>query len=364
VALAASPVVRFAERIGELLVGPRAALTRIEAQGGGLRDALWLVALGVVTFRFPLLLEALLGLVDPSLGTLGRVLSVAAVEAQQAAWVVIPAALIVTVAAGRRRDPSRDLELGAACYAPYFVTRGLLWGIGTLVEPRALPPLAAQVPAFVAALWVLALAIQTARARGDAPAAAVPPGAPAGAPAPTSRKAMAVGLGVLALAATALAGNAAWAGKHMQALRPMRAGDPAPAITLPRIDGGPPVTLTDLRGHVVVLDFWATWCSPCVAMMPVLHQLHEEWAPRGVEFLGVNSDGGDTSPAELTAFARAHKIPYTVVRDDGRAGALYKVRALPTVVVVSRDGTVLRSFLGYTGHDALARALRDAVGKN
>jgi thiol-disulfide isomerase/thioredoxin len=345
----------FAGRVGEVLVAPRAAFARIDARGGGLRDTLWLVALGVVGFRFPRLLEGLLGLADPGLGALGRVLSVVAGELQQAAWVVIPAALIVTVAAGGKRDPSQDLELGAACYAPYFVVRGLLWVAVTVLGWPSLTPLVTELAAGAAAVPALAFAVLAARARQPERSA---PDVVAG------PRAVAAGLGVVAVAAVALGTNALWSARHLDALRPMRAGEAAPEIALPRLGGGPRFSLDELRGRVVVLDFWATWCPPCRAMMPVLDRLHGEWAPAGVEFVGVDSDGEDLSGTQLQGFVRENRIPYTIVVDDGSVGRLYKVRALPQLVIIGRDGAVLRTFLGYTGHDAIDRALREATGRS
>jgi thiol-disulfide isomerase/thioredoxin len=367
-----APLRQLPSRVGQLLVAPRAALSRVELEGGGLRDALWLVVLGVVTFRFPQLFEALLGLTDPgSVGALGRVASVAASEVQQAAWVVLPAAVLVTVAAGRRRDATRDLDLGACAYVPYFLVRGLARAIDAVAGARSLPPAASEVPAVAAAAIVVILAVAVARRRVAAPAAAAPPDPAALAPpepalsppaAPPGRAAALAGFAVLAVAGVALAGNAVWSARHMAALRPMRAGAPAPAFALPALDGGPPRSLEELRGRVVVLDFWATWCPPCLAMIPVLDELHAQWGPRGVAFLGVNSDGGGITAAELQAFAREHPMPYPTVVDDGTVNALYKVRALPQLVIIGRDGAVRRTFLGYTTRDTIARALGEAVG--
>jgi thiol-disulfide isomerase/thioredoxin len=384
-----APLRQLPARIGQLLVAPGAALARIDLEGGGLRDALWLVALGAVTFRFPQLLEALLGLAVPSAGALGRVLGVLANELQAAAWVVIPAAVIVTALAGARRDASLDLELGAACYVPYFAARALARALDALSAAAGvgsrLPPLAGQLAAAAAALLVLARAVQVARARSGAraggsapatdpaasaqpavtPAAAAPAtvAAPAISPAPARPAALRVGLGLLAVALVGLGGNAVWAGRHLETLRPVLPGEAAPGFSLPRADGVPGrLALGELRGQVVVLDFWATWCPPCIAMIPVLHDLHREWAPRGVAFVGVDSDGGEDAAPLVRSFLQAHPAPYPIVIDDGRATALYKVRALPQLVIIGRDGTVRRTFLGYTGRDSIAGALRQAVG--
>jgi len=200
---------------------------------------------------------------------------------------------------------------------------------------------------------VLGMAIAVARGRQGKPAdVAAHPG----------RGAARAGLGVLAIALVGLGGNAVWAARHMEVLRPVRLGEPAPAFELPRLDGGV-LSLASLRGRVVVLDFWATWCPPCLALMPTLHDLHREWEPRGVSFVGVNSDGG-ISVDELKAFMRDHPAPYPIVIDDGTANALYKVRALPSLVVIGRDGAVRRTFLGLVGAASLAGALREAVGNN
>ena len=102
--MSASPSVpssgRFPARIGQTVVAPRAAAARIEAEGGSLRDALWLVVLGVLTFRLPELCRVLLAIAGPATGDLMRLAGLFLDETREAAWVVLPAAVIVTAAAG------------------------------------------------------------------------------------------------------------------------------------------------------------------------------------------------------------------------------------------------------------------------
>ena len=292
-----------------------------------------------------------------------------------AAWVVLPAAIVVTVLAGARRDSSRDLDLGAACYAPYFAVRAIARALDALGVGVELPALASEIPAAAAALVVLVRAVLVARARqatpaadGAAPASAAAPASTASPAstvspcvAPPRRSALAAGLVVAALAAVGLAGNAVWASRNLPELLPIRHGQVAPAFTLERSDGTPGhVALDDLRGQVVVLDFWATWCPPCLAMMPTLDELHAEWSGRGVTFVGVNSDGG-IEPEALRTFLRQHEVPYAVGIDEGEINRLYKVRALPTLFVIGKDGTIRASFVGLTRKATLVRALEDAA---
>jgi thiol-disulfide isomerase/thioredoxin len=114
---------------------------------------------------------------------------------------------------------------------------------------------------------------------------------------------------------------------------------------------------------VVVLDFWATWCPPCLAALPMMHDLSREVAPRGVTFIGVNSDGGQSSAAEVAGFLREHGAPYPVVYDDGTANERYRIKVLPTVVVVGKDGSVERVLMGSTGKGPLAAAINAAVAR-
>src|SRR5450631_442594 len=202
-------------RIGQLCTAPRAAMARIDAQGGGLRDALWLVLFGVVAVRLPELLRMLLAIGSPTSGAVMRLVGLFADEAREAAWVVLPAAVIVTALAGARRDATRDLDLGAACYAPYFALRGVGQTLTGLAGARVLPELVIQGIAGAGAALVLVAAIRTARARpvarsaasGAQPAPTPNTGPETWEPAPNARARL-VGGGLVALALVAVAADA------------------------------------------------------------------------------------------------------------------------------------------------------------
>ncbi|HVV17589.1 MAG TPA: TlpA disulfide reductase family protein [Polyangia bacterium] len=354
----AQTVREFPARIGQILVAPRAALARIDATGGGLRDAILLVLVGVVTIRLPELLRAILLVAGPATGALMRVAGLLIDEVRQAAWIVLPAAVVVTATAGARRDSGRDLDLGAACYAPYFGVHALARLMDAVAGMQVVSDRIVQSVGAIAAAFVLVPAVRLARSRAATESQASPE--PPSVPGAAARRA---GAGVLALAGAAMIANAVWSARHFDALLPIRQGEAAPGFALPRIDSpAENVALESFHGQVVVLDFWATWCAPCVAMLPVMDAVHAAWSPRGVGFVGVNSDGGGATPAEIRSFLSAHHIPYPVVVDDGRVGELYKVEALPTLVVIGRDGHIHSSFIGFTSQRTLDKAIGEAQG--
>jgi thiol-disulfide isomerase/thioredoxin len=360
-----------------LLTAPGAALARIDSQGGegggGLQDAIALVVVGVVAFRLPELVQGLLAVAGPTSGAFMRLLGLFADEAREAAWIVLPSAVLVTALAGARRDASRDLELGAACYQPFFVVRGLTRALDAVAGARLLTSRTTWIIAGLATLPVLVLAIRIARTRApasvDGAREAAEPATSAttttGAtttPGPLDAGARFVAAATVAIVLLGLGGSAAWSARHIDALRPIHRGQQAPEFTLPRIDATPGSYGSEaLRGQVAVLDFWATWCGPCVAMIPVLDAVHTAWAPKGVAFVGINSDGGGATQENIRDFLVEHPMPYPVVVDDGHVGGLYKVEALPSLLVLGRDGRIRSSFIGYTTQATLAKALREAL---
>jgi thiol-disulfide isomerase/thioredoxin len=106
---------------------------------------------------------------------------------------------------------------------------------------------------------------------------------------------------------------------------------------LPTLDGrtlGPP----DFRGEVVVVDFWATWCTPCRAQAKVLEGLHAEWRDRGVRFLAVDVA---EDRAKVEAFVAENPFPYPVLLDpEDRLSPKLGLIALPTLMVVNTEGEV------------------------
>lgn len=119
----------------------------------------------------------------------------------------------------------------------------------------------------------------------------------------------------------------------------------APDFTLDRLDGGD-VTLSDLRGQVVVVNFWATWCPPCRAEMPDLQRAYEERKGEGLTILAVNTTFQDS---ELSAaqFVQDLALDLPILLDrSGEMSRSYELRAMPTTLFIDRQGIVREVILG------------------
>ena len=124
--------------------------------------------------------------------------------------------------------------------------------------------------------------------------------------------------------------------------RPARIGTSAPDFTVR--DSDRTVSLNDLRGQVVVLNFWATWCAPCVEEIPSLVTMSQKMKPKGVVVLGVSVDAdGDA----YHRFLKDHGVSFLTVRDaDQKSNDLYGTFKFPETYIIDRNGVVRRKFIG------------------
>jgi thiol-disulfide isomerase/thioredoxin len=133
---------------------------------------------------------------------------------------------------------------------------------------------------------------------------------------------------------------------------------PVPAVEIQTLDGKP-FSLSSLRGNVVVLDFWASWCLPCRASFPFLNTLQALDGPRGLRVVGLTLEENNDS---VSAFLDSMSPVFSIVRDpSGRAGLAFDVVAIPTTFLLDREGRVAARFEG--GDRSLHSAIENAVEK-
>jgi peroxiredoxin len=119
---------------------------------------------------------------------------------------------------------------------------------------------------------------------------------------------------------------------------------PAPDFTLTDANGQS-VTLSDLRGQVIMINFWASWCGPCRQEMPLLEQIHQRYEPLGFTLLGVNVE---KNPADGQAFLKERPVSFPVLYDpENDISKLYDVVAMPSTVLIDRQGNVRYLHHGY-----------------
>lgn len=169
------------------------------------------------------------------------------------------------------------------------------------------------------------------------------------------------------LGVAALALGVGWVWTALVVRRHPLEGHAAPDFALPIVAGdgadeGDLAHLARFRGRVVVLDFWATWCGPCRASLPVLSRLSERFESRGVVFLGVDVGDPDLPDAALRlAHARLGSRFPSIADRTTEVQAAYQVDTLPTLVLVDRAGVVRSVEVGVPDEEALARELRALV---
>jgi len=140
---------------------------------------------------------------------------------------------------------------------------------------------------------------------------------------------------------------------------PPSAGDVAPAY------GGPTVSGEDLDagaldGQVVLLDFWATWCPPCVSSMPHLQALQDRYGAQGLQVVGVNQEPGQVD--RVRRFLRTNNIGFTSIVDHaGAIAARFGVHTFPTSFLIGRDRRVITSYRGVPSFARLEQDVQDAL---
>jgi cytochrome c biogenesis protein CcmG/thiol:disulfide interchange protein DsbE len=171
--------------------------------------------------------------------------------------------------------------------------------------------------------------------------------------------------GLAALLAVSLFGIA-MAAANLLGYQPGGASHDAPGFTLPIAGGegaaeGDRVSLDALRGKVVLLDFWASWCGPCRRSIPILNGVHQRYGSR-VEMYGVNVEQ-EQSNAYVARAHQAFAAEFPSLRDeDGSVQAAYAVTSIPTLVLIDREGVVRWVYSGVPDGDEVADRIDALLG--
>jgi len=138
------------------------------------------------------------------------------------------------------------------------------------------------------------------------------------------------------------------------------AGARAPEIGLTDMNGNA-IRIAALRGKVVIVDFWASWCAPCREEMPVLERLHQRYAERGLVIVGVSQD---RAPSNIREFLASNPVSFPIVHDaDHDVAQRFGPPRMPSSYVIDRAGTVRYVHAGFRASDAalLEREVRELL---
>ena len=133
----------------------------------------------------------------------------------------------------------------------------------------------------------------------------------------------------------------------------------APDFSLKSL-AGTTARLSDYRGKIVILDFWATWCPPCRKEIPDFVQLQKDYGARGVQMLGISLDRGKKTV--LKPFAEKYKINYPILIGDGRVDQAYGgITGIPTTFIIDRQGRIVKKYVGYRPKSVFEAAIKNLL---
>ena len=235
--------------------------------------------------------------------------------------VLLIAASAIFAVAGRRRELGRAFDLACVAVLPIVVVV-LVAAVLARAFDVAVPELAASLVAYGWTGVLVALAIAQAR-RGAVPAHV--------------RHARAAGGALAAVACVGITLQAVWIARHPDAVRPMTSGKPAPALALPAIGPGGALgaKVALVPRKITVIDFWATWCGPCLRSLPRL----DAFARRHPDVAVIAVLFQDDPAAGRELFDEQRYTPQ-LVADDGETSERYGVMSIPHTVVIDREGNV------------------------
>lgn len=143
-------------------------------------------------------------------------------------------------------------------------------------------------------------------------------------------------------------------------------GSPKPGMAAPNFgwkeSNGVERSLSDLKGKVVLLNFWGTWCPPCRRELPDIVKIHKEFGPKGLEVIGVCLENVDDPIPHVVEFARSNNLDYLlVIGSDEVTSAYGGIQAVPTTFVVNREGKIVDQMIGMRSEAEFRAAVERAM---
>jgi len=121
----------------------------------------------------------------------------------------------------------------------------------------------------------------------------------------------------------------------------------APDFALSNLEGKT-IRLSDFKGKVIILDFWATWCPPCRAEIPHFNKLHQIYSDKGLAVVGISVDEGGKNVVK--PFVEEFKIPYPILLGNEKVARDFGgIRGIPTTFIINKNGEIIKKLVGY--HD-------------
>ena len=139
--------------------------------------------------------------------------------------------------------------------------------------------------------------------------------------------------------------------------------EPTPDLTLAQLGGGE-WKLADHRGHVVVMNFWATWCEPCRDEMPAFVQVLRQTGPQGVAMVGVSMDTGPNTQAVVQQFEERYRLPWPIAFPDTMLRQRSESIGLPTTVLLDKQGRRAKTYVGEVDRATLAADVAALLGED
>ncbi len=150
-------------------------------------------------------------------------------------------------------------------------------------------------------------------------------------------------------------GSESQTGQESGAVIGIHKGEQAPDFTLNGLDGTP-VSLSDFKGKMVVLNFWASWCPPCRVEMPHMQRFYEEYVDKNVVVLGINLTSTEKSADAAQSFVEEQELSFPVLLDSkGDAMDTFRIVAYPTTYIIDDEGVIQQVFQGAMNTEMLKK---------